>query len=383
METYFETNKEKDCNGCGVCALKCPKNAIEMCQNGEGFLYPKIDYSKCVNCGLCRRICPNKETEKVIEGKAYIAINKNKDDLEKSSSGGCFIALAKYIISKKGIVFGVKYDDKLNAKHDYTDAIEGLTQFQGSKYVRSDINNSYQKAKEFLEDDRYVLFSGTPCQCEGLRAFLSKEYEKLYTCEIICHSNPSPKVFKLYKEYIEKKKNKKIKDIKFRAKETGWKNQRPLIVFDDNSTYEEEIFFYSGFVKELLNRPSCHNCYFCSSNRRSDFTIGDAWGINKIDNSIKDDDTGISLLCVSSKKGEKLLEELNNELFLRKTDKELAFSFNHHKNISMHKNRNKFYNGIIDGKINNENLLDMMKKMTRQPIHKRIKNKIKKILNKK
>ena len=374
--TYFDTKNKKDCNGCGVCALKCPKEAITMQKDSEGFIYPVIDKDKCIICNLCKKICPNKEYEQNTNVKSYIAININKKDLMNSSSGGCFLPIAKYVLQKKGIVFGAVYDKNLYVKHDYTKSESDLFRFQGSKYVRSDLNNSYKKIKEFLENDKYVLFSGTPCQCQGLRTYLGKKYSKLYTCEIICHANPSPKVFEYYKKNLEIKEGKKIIDIKFRTKKNGWKNQMPVIIFEDSEEREDRGFYF-GFIMELYNRPSCHNCHFCSTNRLSDFTIGDAWGISKIDRSIKDNDTGISLFCINTKKGNKIIEYLNNYLILKEIDTKKAFEYNHNSNISMHKNRKKFFKGISTGTINENNILEYIYKLTDSSLFEKIINKFK------
>ena len=312
----------------------------------------------------------------------YIAVNKNKSELMKSSSGGCFLPIAKYVISKKGVVFGVTYDENLVVKHEYAETEEELVKFQGSKYVRSNLNNSYEKAKKFLDEGRYVLFSGTPCQCQGLRTYVGRENEKLFTCEIICHANPSPKVFEYYKKYLENKNCKKIIDIKFRSKSNGWHNQKPIIIYEDGSEEEEEIYFYKGFIKELLNRPSCHNCHFCTSNRLSDFTIGDAWGINKLDSTFTDNDTGISIFCINTNKGLKLKDYLEKNIKLKRIDTDLAFNYNHNKNIPMHKNRNRFYEGISNGSINEKNILDEMEKYTKENILQKIAKKTKKIIKK-
>lgn len=379
MSNYFETYDKKDCNGCGVCALKCPKQAIKMEMDKEGFVYPIIDESKCIHCGLCERICPNHDYEKNNLVKTYIGINNNQSDKKRSSSGGMFYPIAKWIIEQKGVVFGVTYDENLVAKHDFTDNIEGLKKFQGSKYVKSDLNDSYQKVKDFLNEKKYVMFSGTPCQCQGLRTFLGKEYNNLITCEILCHANPSPKVFEMYKKNIEKKHNKEIINVNFRKKTTGWHNQVPVIEFKDKSNINENSYF-NAFVTEIINRPSCYNCHFCTLNRLSDFTIGDMWGIDKIDPLIKDDDTGISLFCVNSKKGNEILKKIKDELFLKEVDTVLAFSYNHHKNVPVHPKRDEFFKGIADGTINKTNIIKYMNLYTRKPIYKRILGKCKRII---
>lgn len=378
MSNYFDTYIKKDCNGCGVCSLKCPKRAITMSEDSEGFLYPIIDETKCIHCNLCKKICPNKDYPDNDNVTSYIAINKNKDDLKNSSSGGCFLPIAKYILSKKGVVFGVIYDENLNVKHTYFENEKDLIKFQGSKYVRSDLNDSFKKVKDFLNNDRYVLFSGTPCQCQGLRTYLGKDFDKLYTCEIICHANPSKKIFEYYKKHFESIKGKKITDIKFRTKSNGWRNQMSVIIFSDGEEIEDNVF-YLGFVNELFNRPSCHNCHFCSSNRLSDFTIGDAWGIELIDKTIVDDDTGISLLCVNTNKGKKLINYFNDNMLLKKVDTNKAFSHNHYKNVPMHKNRDKFYSEISNGTINENNILDYISKYTKVSFLKKVVNKLKSI----
>lgn len=385
MKNYFETKQKNKCNGCGACELKCPKNAIRMEYDEEGFLYPIIDKNKCIKCGICSRVCPNnnKFNKKIYQkSKAYISYTKNASDKNNSSSGGMFFPIVRYVIEEnKGVVFGVEMTEDLLAKHSYAETMEEAKKFQGSKYVKSDLNNSYKETKKFLDEGRLVLFSGTPCQCAGLRSFLGKKYDNLITCEIICHANPSPKVFKMYLENIKKEYNKDIKMIYFRSKETGWRNQVPVIEFNDESKINENSYF-KAFTSELINRPSCYNCNFATKNRYSDFTIGDFWGIEYYDVSIKDDDTGISLFCVNTEKGNNIFKHIEDKIFYKEADISKAFSYNHHKNSPINKNRKKLFENISLGNITKENIIQYLNKYNYKPFTMRIERKIKKVKNK-
>ena len=380
MENYFNTGKKELCNGCGACALRCPKKAIEMVEDSEGFLYPHVNKEKCIDCGLCEKVCSNfnKSEQK---SDAYIAINNNEKELRNAASGGMFYILAKYVIENKGVVFGVTYDKDLNTIHKYAETLDDCRQFCGSKYVRSDLKNTYKEAEKFLKDGRVVLYTGTACQISGLKNYLGKEYDNLILCDILCHANPSPKVFKLYKENLEKKYSKKVKDIKFRSKENGWKNSTPIIEFNDNSKIED-ITFYKVFVAELINRPSCNVCVFASKNRISDFTIGDFWGIEKVKPNL-DYTKGVSLLIVNSEKGKKILNIFKDTTSIfEKIDIDIAAEYNHFSNVPAHKNRNKFFKGVENGFINSDNSIDVMNKYTKVSIVRKVLRKSKSMIKK-
>ena len=380
MENYFNTEKKKLCNGCGACALRCPKNAIEMLEDSEGFLYPHINKEKCINCGLCEKVCSNFNKSKQ-KSDAYIAINNNEKELKNAASGGMFYILAKFVIENKGVVFGVTYDKDLNTIHKYAETLEDCKQFCGSKYVRSDLKNTYREAEKFLKDGRVVLYTGTACQISGLKSYLGREYDNLILCDILCHANPSSKVFKLYKENLEKKYSKKVKDIKFRSKENGWRNQTPIIEFVDEAKIEENTFF-NAFVKEMINRPSCYSCVFASKSRITDFTIADFWGIEKVKPNL-DSIKGVSLLTVNTEKGKNLLNIFKkNTSILEKIDIDIAAKYNHFSNVAVHKNRNKFFEGIQDGSIDSNNIIDVMNKYTKVSILRKILRKVKRIVKK-
>lgn len=372
---YLLYGNKKDCNGCGACALVCPKKCIHMMEDEEGFLYPVIDEKECIHCNRCKNICSNYNMNEKL-GKAYMAMNTSELDRQNSASGGMFIILAKYVINHGGVVCGAKYDENLIVKHDFAETIEQCKDFMGSKYARSKIDGIYVKIEQFLKNNRYVLFSGTPCQVAGLKTYLRKDYDKLITCDVICHANPSPKVFEKYKSELERNKNKKVTNIAFRSKENGWANSIPIIEYEDGQK-EEESSFYDAFVTELFNRPSCHDCKFSSIKRVSDFTIGDLWGIEEIEPTWNDN-KGISLLVVSTKKAEKIFLEIKQYMKIKEVDLDKAFSYNHNKNLPMNKNREKFFK-----KINKEDdVIKYMKKYIRGGIITRIKRKTKRALKK-
>ncbi len=373
---YLKNGNKYDCNGCGICALVCPKGCIHMEQDSEGFYYPVIESKNCIHCNKCKNICSNNKINIEYERKAYIAINKNNNERKESASGGMFIILAKYVIEKHGVVFGVRYDKDLNVVHDEATTIDECKKFMGSKYVRSYCMDTYNKVKTYLEENKWVLFTGTPCQCYALKIYLGKEYEKLITCEIICHGNPSPKVFKKYIEEKENIKNKKIIDVKFRSKENGWSNSTPIIIYDDN-TKEEDPTLYEAFMAELISRPSCYPCKFVDINRVSDFTIGDMWGIEKIEPDMNDK-KGVSLLIISSDKARKILEEIKKDITLKEVEINLAFSHNHHKNVVENKNRNKFFRKVDEA----TSIIKLMQKYSRKKLTTRVKNKIKRCIKK-
>ena len=209
----IEIKDKKNCCGCSACYSICPKNCIEMKADREGFLYPKINKDLCINCGLCETVCPiiNKVEEKVFEQEGYLVQNKDEKVREESTAGGAFTAIAKYVLEKKGIVFGVQYDENLNVVHSYVENEIDLKLYRNSKYVQSKIGKTFKQAKKFLDEDRWVCFSGTPCQIEGLKKYLKKDYNKLITVDVVCHAVPSPLVWEKYLEVQRKKYGNNIK----------------------------------------------------------------------------------------------------------------------------------------------------------------------------
>ncbi len=372
---FLENGQKETCNGCGICVYVCPVGAISMLEDKEGFLYPYINKEKCIGCNKCKKYCSNFNTKNEFDSKAYASYTKDDVELKEASSGGMFYILAKNIIENNGVVFGVKFDENLIAKHDWADTLNECKQFRGSKYVRSDVENKYFKVKEFLNDGKTVLFTGTPCQCHALKVFLRKEYDNLITCDIICHANPSPKVFEKYKKELESTRNKKIKNIYFRSKENGWRNQTPIIEYEDGSKEQENTYF-NAFVRELLGRPSCHACKFASPNRVTDFTIGDLWGVEQIEPKFQSID-GVSLFTVNSQKGEKIFDNVKHNMNYKKIDEKEAYAHNHYMNVPQNKNRDKFFQELESDTLST---IELMKKYSKISLFTRVKNKVKSII---
>ena len=188
-----------DCCGCNSCIQVCPRHCIATKTDKEGFAYPVVESFRCIDCGLCERVCPilNQNVTRV-PVKTYAAKNPNETIRSKSSSGGIFTLLAEIVIVQGGVLFGARFDEDWNVIHDFTETLEGVAAFCGSKYVQSRIGDSYRRVEKFLKAGRKVLFSGTPCQVAGLKRFLRKEYDNLLIVDFVCHGVPSPKVWQMY-----------------------------------------------------------------------------------------------------------------------------------------------------------------------------------------
>lgn len=322
----IEKNK---CTGCSACASVCPTHSITMVEDKEGFQQPKVDNKTCIGCHKCEKTCPilNKEPERAGETKAYAAINKDDSVRSKSSSGGVFHALSSYVVEQGGVVFGARFDDRWEVMHDYSETLEGIKPFMGSKYVQSRIGDSYSQAKRFLEDGRLVLFSGTPCQLGGLRAFLEKEHERLIQVDLVCHGVPSPKVWRSYlKDYVDGE----IVTVSFRDKKEGWKGVQNVTITTDTSVISEKQRanpFYRGFLRNVYLRISCYNCQFRTYHRNSDITIADYWGVDKLCPEMFDN-KGTSVVFTHTEKGERCLEALTDSVLILPQSRENAVKHN-------------------------------------------------------
>ncbi len=354
----FVKIEEKDlCCGCTACYSVCPKNAIKMLRDNEGFLYPEVDKEKCVNCGMCKKVCPilNKAKLNEFKPKAYLFQNSNEEIRKDSTSGGIFTAIGEFVIKNNGIVYGATFDDNFVVNHIGVESTYELCKFRKSKYVQSNQNNCFKEIKQYLDNGKLVCYSGTPCQVGGLRTYLRKDYENLILVDIMCHSVPSPLVFEKYKGYILKKMNaNKILNINFRDKNKYGYKYSMMTVETDNGIYSQGIDtdpYLRAFFSDVSVRPSCYNCHFKTMKRVSDLTIWDCFNINEIDKSF-DDDKGTTRVLVQSEKGEKLLENLDDvrlkELDINIATKKVKEMTN---SVNYNDKRKKFFENINDDNV--------------------------------
>ena len=347
----IKISRKENCVGCNACVQKCPKHCIDMHEDEQGFIYPEVDINKCVDCHLCEQVCPvinQAEPRKPLE--TYAAKNLNEEVKMASSSGGIFYALAKNIIDEGGVVFGAKFNDKWEVVHDYTETIEGLKAFQGSKYVQSRIGDTFHQAEKFLKEGRKVMFTGTPCQIAALGLFLRKDYgDQLLKVDVVCHGVPSPLVWREYLNYITRPKGASdgkntvlsslkgipvITGISFRDKRLGWEKfgfsvriaassgsgKNSVFQSVECQNQDEELLFepldknifMQGFLKDLYLRPSCYKCPTKQLKSESDITLGDFWNINNIDPKLHENGY-YSLILTNSSKGLKILESASIE----------------------------------------------------------------------
>jgi len=327
----IEINEKSQCTGCAACANVCPINCISMSQDEEGFYYPIIDNEKCIHCEQCVKTCPMIEHQvpDCDIRKVYICQNTDLITRKDSTSGGVFTALSKYVLDRNGVVFGAEFDQSFIVCHGKCDDISGLNRFRGSKYVQSFIGDSYKLVKDELNKGRWVLFTGTPCQIEGLHSYLGKEYDKLILMDIVCYSISSPGVWRQFLDHIKNRVPlENVSRIKFRDK-SKYGYEYTLMTFLDK---EGEIMYSSGpesnpmlrsFVSNTSTRPSCYTCKFKTIDRVSDFTAWDCYNVYKYNKNL-DDNLGTSHLMVHTSKGIEILNTLKKELSFFEVDVDQA-----------------------------------------------------------
>ena len=364
---------KKDCVGCNACVQRCPQQCINMHEDEQGFLYPKVEIDLCIYCNLCEKVCPViNQTAPKEPLVTYAAYNPNEGILMSSSSGGVFFALAKRIIEEGGVVFGAKFNEQWEVVHDYADTIDGIKAFQGSKYVQSTIGDVFLLVEKFLKNERKVMFTGTPCQTAALRLFLHKNYgHQLLLVDIVCHGVPSPLIWRDYIKFINKQidttknrnkdsstslcifKKLELTSISFRDKTIDWNQYGFSYSFrikdnscsTDKTTIAQHIrsfepanvnLYMKGFLQNLFLRPSCYSCPSKCNKSNSDITIADYWGA-EIEHPNFYSSMGTSLVMINTQNGKKYFNSI--KIIKEKSSYQQALAHNPSIKISSPKNK--------------------------------------------
>ncbi len=308
---------QTSCTGCGVCTNICPVSAVSMNIGQNGFVFPVIDNDLCVKCGKCIKTCPANQivyTDINIK-ETYAAWNKNKRVRKRSSSGGIFSLLAESILDQSGIVAGVAMQN-MEAKHITVTTKQELYALNGSKYVQSNTGVIYKTIKKYLEDDKIVLFSGTPCQVHALKLFLGKEYANLFLVDVVCHGVPNQQILRKHLEEVSG--DHKASDIKFRYKDPFWDFSYVKIEYLDHSvpyqklTVDDDYFHLFNLGYSIRN--SCHACHYANTYRQGDITLADFWGYRAHNFSMNNYFGGISLILVNNDKGKRMLNAIKTKV---------------------------------------------------------------------
>lgn len=312
----LKTEIEK-CTGCGACVQKCPQKCIRWQEKEFGFRYPVVDKKSCIDCGLCEKACPvGKKIKKPDNQQVFAAVYKNKEILKNSTSGGAFSAIAEFVLERKGTVYGCCMDSDMKVMHIGINSSEDISKLRGSKYVQSDVNDTFIKVKNDLENDLWVMYTGTPCQIAALYRYLENDYEKLITADIVCHGVGSQAYFDKYLEYARNHYGN-IQELRFRSKElAGWTCGGGVVVTANEkgnklkkySYYNNYYYFY--FLNGDIYRKSCYECPYANMQRQGDFSLGDFWGVEAYNLKLNTNN-GCSLLVVNNDKAKNVIQNIN------------------------------------------------------------------------
>ena len=338
----------KECVGCGNCSLVCPKNIIKIRLNKEGFFQSYIHKSElCIKCGKCVIVSPVFTTNGVAnynrkEPITFAAWSNDECSIIKSSSGGIFFELAKYVLNIGGYICGAIYDSEFHVKHIVTNKISDLEKMRGSKYLQSDFSNSIQQCLKIYEKNIPVLIVGTPCQIAAIKLYLKFnridfKNSPIYLIDLICHGVASYKVFDAYKTFLERKMKSSIVSINFRFKEPSWNHFSIKIEFENGKIYKKlsegknrwqklfcEDWFFKGFLRDLYLNSPCYKCKFAKLPREGDITLGDFWGVPGQYYNEK----GVSVVLINNIKGEELFNKITNNIKYFNVDLERAMLCN-------------------------------------------------------
>ena len=323
-QCYLESSVKSNCFGCEACVQACSVGAVRMVADDEAFRYPTIDASLCIKCGKCRKVCPASNMPAMSDApiETFGGYVKDESVREESTSGGIFTALANAWCDAGTIVFGAEFVG-LKVRHSWVHYTDGIGRFRKSKYLQSEIGDSYREAKPLLRGGERVLFSGTPCQIAGLKKFLGDaDSENLLTIEVVCEGVPTPLYIGKFAECLGQDLDGEVTAIDYRYKDGHrWDFE---VMQASLQNHDRGIFkwkqdrwfnpFWSIWLQHLISRPSCYECPFASRRRVADITLGDLWGVHLYCPDLYGGNGGSSVVFCNTEKGRATLEQAKSAL---------------------------------------------------------------------
>lgn len=332
-----------DCCGCNACGDICSHKAISFITDNEGFWYPKVNTDLCTDCHLCEKVCPILcKADNVVRyqtPRVYAAYTRDDVIRNDSTSGGIHSMLALAMYEKEAYVGGAVYNSDHTVYQIVDSNPDRLPEIRSSKYLQSNAEGVYKEIKTLLRNGKEVFFCGTPCQVQALYKYVGMEYDNLTTCDFVCRGVNSPKVFLKYMEMLEREYGSRAVEIKFKNKKWGWHNFSMRVNFSNGKEYCKDRYhdlFFIGYLQAgNFTRPSCYECRFKGFPQKSDITLADFWGIEKLDKSM-DQDRGTSLVMINSDKGMKLFESIKKNIHWKEFSLEDARAGNPAIDESLH-----------------------------------------------
>lgn len=321
----IEIKDKAKCCGCSACAAACPVGCIRMEYDAEGCEYPVVDEGVCIDCGKCERVCRvlNPVPERPRPQRAFLVQHNDAEVLKQSTSGGAFTAIAQVVLARGGVVFGHGYlrggmegraagaPGRLKVGCFSVEDESELWRFRNSKYVQSSIGPAFQEVRDCLDAGREVLFSGTPCQCEGLLSFLGGARSGLRVADVVCRAVVCRAAFSSYMQWLDRKEGERAEAVRFRDKERfGYRYSMIRAMASDGDPATGELYrngvesdpYLRAFFSNMSDRPSCYECAFRKRHRESDLTLWDFFDVYRMDRSF-DDNRGVTRVLCHTEEG--------------------------------------------------------------------------------
>ena len=371
MKGFLSDKNKSSCFGCEACVQACPKEALMMKEDEEGFRYPILDENKCIKCNICHNVCPYENTQTIHKQDKYVFGGYIKDENTRfeSTSGGAFSAIVDTFCDENYVIFGAEADG-IYIWHSYISDKRELEKYRKSKYLQSVMGDSYIQVKKFLQEEKKVLFSGTPCQIAALKTYLGNtNQDRLLTVEVICEGVPSPLYMRKYEEYLKEKYDAKIISLDYRYKGRSfwhkykWDFEVMKIILSrrkmigGNKKRKNEIViekdrwfnpFWSVWLKHLMSRPSCYECPFAKRERVADISLGDLWGVHLYCPELYGKNGGSSLAIANTQKGKEVLVKSQKKMYGHELNFEKALKYQSpmRKHIDKNDKRVEFMNDL-------------------------------------